>query len=182
MMKYYILLAVAVWFIGCSGPDTAPQAGLENNAAHAPAGVEISQARVRPPLPGQNIAAGYFTLTSEKGDRLLAVTSPASPRVEIHQHTENDAGVLRMRKINGGVVIPAGGQVEFKPGHYHAMIFDVNISDQSEDLALTFDFETAEDVTIIAEIMRGPSYGSGASPDAPKTDETQDKKSYGSGH
>jgi len=83
---------------------------------------------------------------------------------------------MRMRRGEGGVVIPAGGQIEFKPRGYHVMLFDAQITDKTEDVALTFEFETADDITIIADIMTGASYGSG------EAKGKDDKKSYGSGH
>lgn len=169
-MKYYIIAGLLLTLGACSN-----EAAIPRHKGGLSSAVEISNARVRPPLPGQKIAAGYFTLTSAKGDRLLSVTSPASPRVELHNHI-NDAGVLRMRRIDGGVVIPVGGQIEFKPGHFHVMLFDAMITEQSEDVALTFDFEHADDVTIIADIMTSQSHGSG------QTSGEDDKKTYGSGH
>jgi copper(I)-binding protein len=184
-MKDYIipafLLAIGGFGLSaCSGETNVPrQESLISSA------VEISEARVRPPLPGQKIAAGYFTLESAAGDRLLAVTTPASARVELHNHI-NDGGVMRMRRIDGGVDIPAGGSIEFKPGSYHIMLFDAKITPQSEDIALTFDFETAEDVTIIADIMSSEAYGSGgadkASRGSGEAKGEEDKKAYGSGH
>jgi len=172
MMKFILAAALtSLAFTACS-KDAGITTPTSNEAASS---VVISQARLRPPLPGQTIAAGYFTLQSESADKLLAVSSDVSERIELHNHI-NDGGVMRMRRLEGGVAIPAGGQIEFKPGGYHIMLFDAKMTDQTEDVALTFKFETAGDVTIIADVMTGASYGSG------KAKDEDVKKSYGSGH
>ena len=84
-----------------------------------------------------------------------------------------------MRQVEGGVVIPTDGSVEFRPGGYHVMLFDVDMTEDTTDVALTFDFETGNDVTVIADITDvsksgSQSYGS--------DHDNHGKESYGSGH
>jgi len=94
MMKFILAVALtSLTLIACS-EDTSITSGAPNTAA---ASVVVSQARVRRPLPGQKIAAGYFTLDSKSGDKLLAIKSPVSERIELHNHI-NDGGVMRMRR------------------------------------------------------------------------------------
>lgn len=189
MARYYILAAfTSLLALSACSNEAAEFDGSPRATSAAAATVVISEARIRPPLPGQKIAAGYFTLNSESGDKLLAVSSDVSARVELHHHI-NDGGIMRMRRLEAPVLIPAGGRVEFKPGGYHIMLFDAQITEQTQDVALTFDFETADNVTIIAEIMTGSSsYGSGnadnsgTSHGSGETKGEEDKKSYGSGH
>ena len=54
-------------------------------------------------------------------DRLLRVESDIAQRVELHQ-MRNDGGVMRMRALPDGVVVPAHGKLELKPGGYHLML------------------------------------------------------------
>lgn len=35
---------------------------------------------------------------------------------------ENDAGVMQMRKLEGGLAVPPSGEVELKPMGYHFML------------------------------------------------------------
>ena len=69
------------------------------------------------------VAGGFFTVinTGNAADRLLRVESPIAKRIEIHQ-MRNDGGVMRMRAQPTGVVVPAQGLLEFKPGGYHLML------------------------------------------------------------
>ena len=161
----------------------------------------ISQARIRPPLPGQRIAAGYFDLESTQDDRLIGVTSPISGHIELHTHI-NEKGILRMRRLEGGVKIVPGKRVEFKPGGHHIMMFDTDVTDTTEDVSLTFDFEKSGKITVIADIMHhrdsstpygsdshgsdchgSDSRGSGrASGENQSQDKDEKTESHGSGH
>ena len=180
-------------------------AGESSNHAEQEVSPVISQARIRPPLPGQRIAAGYFDLESTQDDRLIGVTSPISGHIELHTHI-NEKGILRMRRLEGGVKIVPGKRVEFKPGGHHIMMFDTDVTDTTEDVSLTFDFEKSGKITVIADIMHhrdsssdqsGPygsdshgsdshgsdSRGSGrASGENQSQDKDEKTESHGSGH
>ena len=69
------------------------------------------------------VGAGYLTITNKgkTADRLLSGTSEISAKVEIHDMAVVD-GVMRMRALDKGIEIPAGGKVEFKPGGFHIML------------------------------------------------------------
>lgn len=182
-MRAGLILGLAcAGLVGCSAqsPSKASDHDQPDSAATI-SSVIISDARIRPPLPGRNIAAAYFRLDSAVGDRLVSVSSPISDRIEIHTHID-DNGILRMREVTDGVIIPQNGSAEFRPGGYHVMLFGVEITADTTDVALTLDFETGADLTVIADIL-DPSndddhraYGSG------KDHDRDDKKSYGSGH
>ena len=175
------LLFSCVVLTGCSGEGSSPSTDSATVVtADATSTIVVSNAQIRPPLPGRNIAAAYFRLDSAVGDRLVSVSSPVSARVEIHNHID-DNGILRMREVTDGVAIPANGSTEFRPGGYHVMLFGAAITDETTDVALTLDFETGADVTVIAEILGASNddhqaYGSGGHHGG------DDKKSHGSGH
>ena len=72
-----------------------------------------------------------------------AVESPAAGRVEIHEmKMEND--VMKMRKLDDGVVLPAGETVELKAGGLHLMFMDVRAPFKEGDaVPVTLVFEKA---------------------------------------
>jgi periplasmic copper chaperone A len=71
-------------------------------------------------------AAAYFTVHGgPKADRLLNVTSSVVIRIELHESMAS-GGMASMKPLTGGIDIPAGGTVEFKPGGRHAMLYYVN--------------------------------------------------------
>jgi hypothetical protein len=55
-------------------------------------------------------------------DRLIAVSSPAAGKLEIHEMSM-DNGVMKMRPLKDGIEIKAGQTVQLKPDSYHVMFF-----------------------------------------------------------
>lgn len=73
-------------------------------------------------LPGDLPAAGYFVLENKGGQalELVGAESPAYGMAMLHRSTEKD-GHSHMAEVDA-VKVPAGGQVDFKPGGYHVML------------------------------------------------------------
>ena len=57
--------------------------------------------------------------------------------------------------VQGGIEVPAGGQVELKPGGYHVMLIGLmrDLSD-GEKFPLTLQFEKGGEVTVEAEVRQ----------------------------
>ncbi len=91
-----------------------------------PETARVAGAWVRlPAVPGRPGAA-YFTILGGRAEtRLVAVRTPAARRVELHQSMGGEHGAMTMRPLSG-VVVPAGGKVDFAVGGRHAMLFDVD--------------------------------------------------------
>ena len=82
----------------------------------------IDQPWSRQTAPTQKIGGGFLIITN-KGrvdDRLVSATSPVAAEVQLHTMSMN-GGVMRMRQLKNGIVIPAGERVELKPGGLHIM-------------------------------------------------------------
>ncbi|WP_234685856.1 copper chaperone PCu(A)C [Bradyrhizobium monzae] len=105
-----VVLAVALTFIGAV-PTRAD-----------PAGIVVGQAWSRATPKGANVAGGYLTIENRGAapDRLLSATSPAAAKVEIHQMTMQD-GIMTMRQLDEGLVIPPDATVTLAPGGEHIM-------------------------------------------------------------
>lgn len=96
------------------------------NIAHTETAiVNVTKGYVRETLPGTKVSSAYFTVTnpSERELILVAAHSEASARIEIHEHLLAD-GMAKMRQREQ-VIIPAHQSVEFKPGGYHLMLFEL---------------------------------------------------------
>lgn len=95
-------------------------AALALPATAAPSRLNVSDAWSRP-ATGVN-GAGFMTLTNpgSKAESLVAASSPAAARVEIHT-TSLSGGLASMEKL-ASVPVPAGGEVTFKPGGKHLML------------------------------------------------------------
>ena len=76
--------------------------------------------------PGAKTAGGYMKIvnTGNQTDHLSLVTVDFAKVAEIHEmKTEND--VIKMRKIKGGLEIPANDFTELKHEGYHIMFMNL---------------------------------------------------------
>lgn len=144
----------------------APTIRVAAKAAHAAGGhdhgamdmdvvkagmLEVSGGATKAMLPGQPVGGGYVTIKNAgtSDDKLIGVESSASGRAEIHEMAMvND--VMKMRKLDDGIVIPAGQTIELKPGGLHMMFFDVKKPfAEGDKVPVTLIFEKAGKVEIV---------------------------------
>jgi hypothetical protein len=140
-MSNFVLSAAAAVLISISAPALAQ--------AERPA---IQNLVVTPTRGLASPSAGYLTLRgARQADRLISVSTPRA-RVEIHEsRTEN--GVMRMRALKDGVVVPSGGAVTFARGGLHLMLLGAKPPLKAgERLPLTFVFERAGKVEATATV------------------------------
>ena len=134
MLIVAVLLATVT---ACGGP-----------AASGP-DIRVEDAWGRPTPQMFNVAAFYMVLRNKgtEPDRLMGGKSPMCGAVELRETYQTDNGALGMRAVPGGFVeIPAGGQVEFKPGSFHIMCFNKKIDFNAGDkLPITLYFEKSGD-------------------------------------
>ena len=89
-----------------------------------PAGLGASKAWVRLPAVAGRPGAAYFTISGgAQPDILLAVSTPAALRSELHETTDHQ-GVKSMQPTRD-LPVPAKGVLEFAPGGRHVMLFDL---------------------------------------------------------
>jgi periplasmic copper chaperone A len=74
-------------------------------------------------VAAQKASGAFLALRSPDAARLVAASSPAAGRVEIHEMKMAD-GVMQMREIQA-LELPAGQTVQLKPGGYHLMLMDL---------------------------------------------------------
>lgn len=101
------------------------------------------------------VSGGYMTIrnTGEEGDRLVAGAADFAGKVEIHEMVM-DGDVMKMREIEGGIEIPAGGEVVLKPGGLHVMFMQLDEQlEEGDELAATLTFEKAGDVTVTFDVQ-----------------------------
>ena len=108
---------MAMTFIGASGL-----------AAHAQqqGGIAVSQAWTRATPPGAKVAGGFLVIENRGSapDRLTGGSFAGAGRLEVHEMAMNN-GVMQMRELAQGIIIPPGGKVELKPGGLHVMFMDL---------------------------------------------------------
>lgn len=104
-MTKYLLLSIAVLLC-------APQAFAGE--------VTVSGAWVRATAPGQDSAAVSLIITSKNEARIIAVSSPAAGRVEIHTMKHED-GMMTMREVEV-LALPAKQEVALGSGSHLMLV------------------------------------------------------------
>jgi copper(I)-binding protein len=99
--------------------SAAPAAG---DGRFTQAGITVEQPWSRATAKGARIAGGYLRVVNngDADDVFLAGATDIAERVEVHEMAVID-NVMRMRPVDGGLVVKAGESVELKPGGYHVM-------------------------------------------------------------
>lgn len=122
--------------------------------APAPAAeISVTDAIIRlAPVEGRPSAA-YFTLHGGKmPDRLEAVTSPRAATIDLHE-SKMAGGMMSMSQLTG-VDVPAGGDVVFKSGGNHAMLFGMDPAVKpGAAVPLTFTFQSGKKVEVEAKAI-----------------------------
>ena len=112
--------------------------------------IEIFDPYARASRPGAPTGAIFMSIqnTGTLADRLVVAKSPAAAVVQIHTHFE-ESGIMKMREVQAGIPVPAGGTHTLARGGDHVMLMGVmqELVD-GETVSLTLVFEVAGEVTI----------------------------------
>jgi copper(I)-binding protein len=119
----------------------AGAAALAAAGSHEPGKLSISHPWSRPTAAGMSMGVAYLTITNhgKSADTLIAASSPAAARVEMHQTTLVD-GMARMRPLREIPIAP-GATVKIEPAGIHLMLVDLVaplVAGQSVPLTLEF--------------------------------------------
>jgi copper(I)-binding protein len=88
------------------------------------ANISVSDAWARATMPGQKVSGAYMRLTADADAKLVGASSPAVPRVEVHE-MKMDGDVMRMREVQA-VELPKGKTVSLEPGGFHIMLMNLS--------------------------------------------------------
>jgi hypothetical protein len=116
-------------------------------------GVSVKEPWVRATVAGQSVAAAFMILESARDARLVAASSPAAERVEIHA-TILEGGVAKMRPLPR-VDLPAGRPVKLAPGGIHVMLLGLKtplVAGTTVPLTLHVEGRERARVDVMAEV------------------------------
>lgn len=118
MKKLVTALATAAALLGASVASHAAEYTLGDLVIDNP------QARATP--PGAPVSGGYMMIhnNGSEPDYLIGGAAPFAGKVEIHEMAMQ-GDVMKMRQLENGLEIPAGGMVTLKPGGYHVMFMQM---------------------------------------------------------
>jgi copper(I)-binding protein len=102
---------------------------------------------------GAKVGVVYITLINDgkTADRLIKVSTPVAASASIHSSVQ-DGDIMRMREVEG-IEIPAGKEIELKPGGLHIMLMGLTrpLKD-GEMFPLTLTFAKAGEVALEAMV------------------------------
>lgn len=107
-------LALPLFALSVCGQQVAPKAAAVEKAV-----VQL------PAVPGRPGAAYFILRGGPVDDRLMTVSSPLAVKAEMHEMKMAN-GMMSMAPVEGGLAVTAGETVEFSPGEYHVMLFDIS--------------------------------------------------------
>ncbi|MEP3440334.1 MAG: copper chaperone PCu(A)C [Sulfitobacter sp.] len=117
--------------------------------------IVVQEPYLRSSLPTSTSAAAFMVLRNQTGrdDRLVAVRSNLPGRVELHSHSEDANGVMRMGAIQGGVALKDGQAHAFARGGDHLMFTGLDAPlEQGDTVTVTLVFEEAGEVEITVPV------------------------------
>jgi copper(I)-binding protein len=156
-------LAVTLAFVAaCGGILGTPAARASDPGTATPTGhgEEMS-------LTGTAAAFMLIQNGGAEDDVLLGGETDVANVVEVHEMADVD-GIMEMRPLTDGLIIPAGGSETLEPGGYHIMLIGLR-----EDLTngktfeLTLHFEKAGEVTVAVTLRPRAEQAADVAPAAP---------------
>lgn len=117
--------------------------------------LELNGPFTRATLPNAPVAGGFLTIvnTGAEDDRLIAVSADFAKDGQIHEMAMQ-GDVMKMRQLDEGLVIPAGGSVTLEPGGLHMMFMGLTQPlVEGETAPVTLTFEKAGTVTLDLHIL-----------------------------
>lgn len=105
-------------------------------------------ARSASPMAKSGAAFMLIENIGDADDRLIAASSPAAKKVELHTHREED-GVMKMIHVEEGFAIAAGETIFLQRGGNHVMLMGlIEPFEQGKTIPLTLTFEKSGEIDI----------------------------------
>lgn len=95
----------------------------------------------------------FGTLVNDSGEDVLVVaaSSPAAARVELHTTAMGDDGSMVMTPVEDGFVVPAHGEHALEPGGDHLMLMELTEPlEPGAEVALTLETADGDTVEVVA--------------------------------
>lgn len=112
----------ALGSLGACSSDTASDEATPTSASEC--ALTVADPWVKATEEDMTGAFGMINNTSDAQITVTAATSPSAGKMEIHEVVDLD-GEMVMQPKAGGLVIPAGGTAELKPGADHLMLMNL---------------------------------------------------------
>ncbi len=159
MRAFVLVLVVCLTLVvsACGASPAATGSPAQSAPAASAGPIQIVEPWTRASIGGMGgNSATYLVIrnTGTAADRLVKVDSDVAKAIELHT-TEMQGNTMSMRPVAGGIEVPAGGQVELKPGGYHVMLIGLNRELKPNDrVTFKLQFEKAGAVDVQATVKQ----------------------------
>ena len=113
--------------------------------------IMIHDSYARSSTPFSQTGAVFMEIMNkgETDDRLISAETEVSKKAELHTHIQNDDGVMKMRRVEEGFAIPAGGMHMLQRGGDHVMMMGLLQSlEHGQTITLRLVFEEAGELSV----------------------------------
>ncbi len=127
-------------------------AGIGVAGAH----IMVDDVVIRATAGGMTATGGYATIRNhgDTDDRLVGVQADFAGKAEIHT-MENVDGVMKMRPLANGVLVPASGMLTLAPGGKHLMFMALDgVMEPGSMKSVTLVFEKAGEIAVMAHVKK----------------------------
>lgn len=157
---YRTLSGLALVGLLCAATPVASEPthdAAEHAACDCPDDIKLEgQPWVRLMPPTMPSTAAYLTLrnTTDRDIEIVSAESPVAAVTELHDHVEDEHGVMRMREVPS-ITIPANDRVELQPGSLHVMLIDLlEPLEQGQQVPIRLKLEGLRDLHLQAVVRR----------------------------
>jgi copper(I)-binding protein len=154
-MRLFLAAGLAVLPLALAAcQPSAPEPASSAAAPDAAPGIALKDAVIQLPAVVGRPGAAYFTVSQTGGAarKLVAVYVEGAKRSEMHESGMKD-GMMTMAEVKE-VALGDGKSVEFKPGGYHAMLFDLGPSLKAGGTAeITITLDNGDKVSAPAKVQ-----------------------------
>lgn len=119
--------------------------------------IEIEHAYSFATAPQQKMGAVFMEIENEldEADTLVSASFDGAETVELHTMAVDDDGVMRMRKLEDGIVVPADGTVVLAPKGLHIMLIGLKEPlKEGTNLSVELSFEKAGKVSLNVPVKK----------------------------
>lgn len=134
---------------------------LHSMVADMPEGLALGHPVILVAGKSAKSAAGFLVIenTSDTDERLISASADFARTVQLHTHIMED-DVAKMREVEGGFAIAAGGTHALQRGADHIMLMGLSsVPAVGDTVSLTLTFEKAGEVSVPFVVMDAASAG-----------------------
>jgi periplasmic copper chaperone A len=138
-----LVAAIALTLAACSSGGTSNDADS----------LTITDTWAKAAETGMTAAFGTITNSSNHDINIVAASSPAATEVQLHEVVDD-----KMRQVDGGFVIPAGGSLTLQPGGFHLMFMGIPSPIKAGDdvsVTITLSDKSQKTFTAVAKDFTG---------------------------